>query len=249
MFSSHSHLIQTIASKFVDLLFPPRCVICERIDAHLCFACAQSALPVSGPICSHCGRPQRAPLQDRHFCVSCRLLEPHLPPTRIATRYRQPLPTLIQSLKYEGRPELAPFLAAYLIATFRKQATFVPRESIDLVVPVPLHADRLLQRGYNQAALIGAAFADRVGYPFLEHGLHRVRQTTSQVGLGAQERRKNVEDAFAPDRAVYGQRILLIDDVITTGATLASAARALRSGGARSVHALAVTTPDPGSDA
>jgi ComF family protein len=110
---------------------------------------------------------------------------------------------------------------------------------VDVIVPVPLHPARLRRRGYNQAALLARELGRRVGLPVEERALQRVRATRSQMRLSAADRRRNVQGAFrCADGRVRGRRVLLLDDVCTTGATLEACADALRAGGAESVWAL-----------
>ncbi len=111
---------------------------------------------------------------------------------------------------------------------------------VDLVLPIPLHAERERKRGYNQSALLARAFSEGAALPYAEHALQRTRFTTPQVGLTAVERLVNVQDAFAADSCVQGRHVLLIDDVCTTGATMAAAANALLAAGARAVSGYCV---------
>ena len=226
-----------------DLFFPPRCVGCARAGFVFCHQCAQAVAPVVDPICPHCGRPQRQPVS---LCQSCQdrgwdvfqFIRP-------ATIFRDPLRPAIHALKYLGQPELAAPLARYLIAVAQQPPWREVLPEIDGVVPVPLHAQRLAERGYNQSALLAGAFAQHMGLPLAESWLSRARQTRSQVGLNAAERQQNVADAFSADSVVAGKRLLLIDDVFTTGATLAACAQALRQAGAVAVYGLVLSTPTP----
>lgn len=111
---------------------------------------------------------------------------------------------------------------------------------IDLVLPIPLHAERERKRGYNQSTLLTRDFCNLVALPYVENGLQRARFTTPQVGLTAVERLKNVQDAFVAQTNVVGKHILLIDDVCTTGATMAAAASALLDAGANLVSGYCV---------
>ena len=148
----------------------------------------------------------------------------------------------IHLLKYRDRTELAPLLTRYLIATFQREIWPVPQSAVDLVVPVPLHAQRLADRGYNQAELLADAFCRSVNLPLDAAAVIRVRQTDSQVGKNAEERRTNVADAFVA-RPVQGNVCLVIDDVCTTGATLNATADALKAAGARLVLGLTLAVP------
>lgn len=226
----------------LDLLYPPACCGCGRWGAVFCDACAQAVAPVPLPICARCGRPRAAAVAH---CADCRqVADDPLLWTRAAALHHTPLREAIHAFKYENRPELGPLLARYLVAVFR-HAPWCDA-AIDAVVPVPLHAERLAERGYNQAERLATPFAVAVGLPVADDWLARTRLTRQQVGLGPAERQANVEGAFQATPAVAGRHILLIDDVLTTGATLRAAARAARTAGAVAVYGLTLALPQAG---
>jgi ComF family protein len=146
-------------------------------------------------------------------------------------------------MKYENRPELAAPLARYLIAAFEGEPWRSLPRRLDGVVPVPLHTQRLADRGYNQSELLAAAFCRHTGLPLHAEWLERVRDTHQQVGLGPRERRANVADAFVAAAQVNGCTLLVIDDVCTTGATLEQCAAAALAAGAAEVYGLALAMP------
>lgn len=230
-----------LRERLIDLFFPPRCVGCTRAGFAFCPTCAQAVDPVVDPICAHCGHPQSAPTD---LCNPCRGGERDaLALVRAATLYTEPLRTAIRALKYDKQRELAPLLARYLIAVAQQPPWLEILAHIDGVIPVPLHAQRLAERGFNQSALLAGPFAERMGLPLTESWLHRERETRSQVGLNGAERRQNVAGAFRADPVVAGKRLLLIDDVFTTGTTLTECAQALRLAGCSAVYGLALATP------
>jgi ComF family protein len=139
--------------------------------------------------------------------------------------------------------ELAPALAPYLVAAFLLDPWPLFYTQIDGVIPVPLHAERRRQRGYNQAELLARAFCQQVRLPLEPTWLERTRLTHSQVGLHRHARQANVANAFCATSVVRNKRILLIDDVSTTGATLNACATAALMAGARAVYAMALATP------
>ncbi len=229
--------------RLIALFFPPRCVGCARAGFAFCPHCAQAVSPIVGPLCAHCGRPQPQPVD---FCSGCRSGGRDVfALVRVAALYSDPLRGAIHALKYEGQPELAPLLARYLIAVAQQPPWLEILPTIDGVIPVPLHAQRLAERGYNQSALLAEALAEGMGLKLVESWLRRERQTRSQVGLNGAERRQNVAGAFRADPVVAGKRLLVVDDVFTTGTTLTECAQSLRQAGAAAVYGLTLATPVP----
>ncbi len=221
-----------------DLVFPPSCVGCNRPGMLFCDACAQAVPPLPRPHCPRCGQPQSTPAA----CQACsnRVDDP-VTMARAAAVFAPPLRPAIHALKYANQPQLAPSLARYLVAAFVEPEWL--QAGIDAVAPVPLHAERLAERGYNQSELLADHFCRTTGLPLCANWLTRHRATRPQVGLNMQERQQNVHDSFTAVADVAGKRLLLIDDVYTTGATLRACAAAARSAGAADVLALTLARP------
>jgi len=218
------------AKALLNLLYPPHCVVCERGGAWLCADCTADVALLPAPWCPHCGRPTNAP----QLCAACRAQPSYLMGIRSVGYYATPLREAVHALKYEGVRVLAEPLAELLMAFWSRSAL-----PVSVIVPVPLHRSRSRYRGYNQAMLLARAFGRRAGMPVVAECLVRSRATRSQVGLNAEERRANVRDAFVcNNEALRGERVLLMDDVFTTGATLEACAQALLEGGAVGVWAL-----------
>ena len=225
----------------LDLIFPPTCAHCGRAGHLICPTCAQLAEPAPLAVCRSCGRVQPTAVEQ---CPQCASLDDHpLAQVHAAALHTTPVREFIHLLKYEQRPDLAPALGRYLAAALLRPEWDGLRDAFDAIVPVPLHADRLAERGYNQAELLARALSRRTRQPLRTDLIRRERHTRSQVGLNAQERADNVEDAFLAAPPCAGMTLLLIDDVYTTGATLNACATAARSAGAHLVYGLTLAMP------
>ena len=215
------------AQQVVDIMLPPRCASCQRVGAALCASCVQALVWVEEPICPECGQPQ----EETAVCNRCRRrpLSLHI---RAALRFRATLPETIHQFKYYKKFGLASHLADLMVRAWPQWAM-----PVDWVLPIPLHAERRRERGYNQSALLAHHLAAQLGLPMSEKVLRRVRPTQVQARLTAEERLHNVQGAFSAEPNVAGRRVLLIDDVCTTGSTLEAAAQTLLGAGALSVAA------------
>ncbi|HEX8731204.1 MAG TPA: ComF family protein [Ktedonobacterales bacterium] len=243
-------LAEGLPRRLLDLLFPPRCVHCQTTGAPLCGACAALIHAPPAPRCSRCDCPLLGASGPR--CRACVALEraptpPALARIIVAAEYDGPVASAIRALKFRGQRRLAGPLAALLDGAMRRAE---PRA--DLIIPMPLHAERLRRRGYNQAALLARPLARALGVPLRDDALLRTRASRPQTRLHASERRANVAGAFALAPGVgatlAGKRIVLLDDVTTTGATLESAAEALLAAHPAAIIGLAVARPDHGTD-
>ncbi|MBI3716597.1 MAG: ComF family protein [Betaproteobacteria bacterium] len=209
------------------------CQLCGAwADAVLCGAC-RIALPY------RCGR--RCPVCDIAAnedlpCGACLADPPHFDATVSAFAYAFPLDRLMQSYKFRANLTMVEVFADALAGRLR----LLGAQSPDCIVPMPLGRKRLAERGFNQAALLAAALGKSLGIPVRLQDLLRVRDTAPQSGLSRDARLKNVRGAFSGSQSVAGMHIALVDDVMTTGATLSEAARALKKAGAARVEAWVV---------
>ncbi len=210
--------IHRVLNACIDLIFPPCCAGCDRVDQFWCERCQLTleSLPIQNVIKQDVASIAFVAATGTHDGI---------------------LRKAVQGLKYRNVRQLGEELGIRLAATARMQEW-----TIDIMIPVPLHADRLKQRGYNQAQVICEYAAEQLELPCVPQALKRERYSQSQVGLSAKERKENVADAFsAAPNLVSGNTVLIVDDVCTTGSTLNECAQALIAAGARQVYALTVT--------
>ena len=221
-------MLKPYAEAFVDLFYPRRCVGCSRRASDvLCRSCFEALPSITPPVCGRCGLPTAF---EVYGCDGCRTVELAFDGVRAPLRYEGVGKGAVHALKYGGYRPVVERLMAPLMAGL------LEGERFDAVVAVPLHRSRLAKRGFNQAEVMGRAVAARTGTPFLDK-LRAVRGMRDQVELTAAGRRENVGGAFRARGPVTG-RILLVDDVMTTGATSNECARVLKTSGAREVHIL-----------
>lgn len=219
-----------LAGRVADVFFPPVCAGCKVVGELLCSQCRQKISWLKEPVCHYCGRPQIA-IDDE--CQACRQNPIPLRQVRTATFYEEPVTEIVKQFKYEGYFGLAAPLAELMLVAWPRWA-----HPVDLAVPIPLHAARQRERGYNQSELLARVLERHLDWEVEPAALKRVRRTRPQVGLNMVERRTNVHGAFVAEPAlVEGKEILLIDDVRTTGVTLVAAADVLLAAGAKSVSA------------
>lgn len=230
------------------LLFPPVCPGCRRQVAQaggLCGSCWPKLRFLERPWCAVMGTPFQYDMGDGFLSAEAIADPPPFGRARAAVAYTGVARRMVQSLKYGDRTDLAPWMARWML---RAGAELVA--DADVVVPVPLHWRRFFARRFNQSAELARSIATLSGKPFEPSAIRRVKLTRQQVGLGVAERRDNVRAAFRVaeerDIAVRGRRVLLVDDVYTTGATVASATKALKKGGAAAVDVLTFARVLPG---
>lgn len=214
-----------------DLIFPPRCAGCGAAGSDWCRACDERVQRITPPICLRCGRPLARPGR----CSDCRRVPLPLPARAYAV-YSGPLVPALLQLKYRPNRRLAEVMSGWL-----EDVVARTKWAVDLVIAVPLSARRKKVRGYNQADLVACRLAHRLGVEFADDVLVRTRDTRSQVGLDVESRAANVEDAFvATPHKVDERRVLIVDDLFTTGATMSACHAALVQAGAGQTYAVAV---------
>jgi ComF family protein len=235
--------LRGIGNHLVDVILPRHCYHCGQPIASegrgsFCDNCWCSIRLIKPPYCPCCGEPFQSPIaltySPEYRCGACRAQPPPFDHARAIGRYEGPLRQAIHLLKYRGKLRLKQPLLQLAIAHF--DAHF-PDTTFDAIIPVPLHRERLMQREFNQAAVVARGLAGHLNVPIVERLLVRVRSTRPQVELSGSERRQNVKQAFAVTNAaaLEGKQVLVVDDVFTTGATLGEVARTLKVAGATQV--------------
>ena len=235
--------VKQLFHALLDVLLPPICHICHAFipnagTLHICPSCHDRLPLVVSPFCTLCGVPF-AGSGDNHYCGQCSIQPPHFDAARANFLYEGPIRDLIHAFKYNRNTHLRYPLALLALEGIGG----LPADTNpDLVVPVPLHRSRLRQRGFNQAVLLGRVLSRHLVLPMVPDALVRTRATEPQIELSAAERRVNVKGAFSVKRpvSISGKRIILLDDVMTTGSTMDECAKELKKAGALTVTALTI---------
>ncbi len=220
---------------FLDLLWPPHCAICNSRteDAPVCGMCLDGMHPESGVFCPECGGEitGMACAKHPHPAYSC-----FVP----AFRFDDFVRDLIHLLKYSNRRDIGVHFGEIIYNRASREGFL---DGIDGLVPIPLHKARKRDRGYNQSEVIAKGISSLGRIPILTKGIHRKKNTSSQTKLDYDERQKNVEDAFEINIDLRGKHLIIIDDVITTGATTRELARTIARAGGVAEHALCIARP------
>ena len=227
-------------STLADLFYPPTCAGCGvRTGSHrsLCPSCWRGVRFIERPYCEVMGSPFSHDLGAGILSAEAIAELPPFDRLRSAAVHDRTVRDLVHGLKYRDSLDLAPMMAAWML-----RASDGAVAACDGLIPIPLHRSRLISRKYNQAAELARHLGKLSGKPLMPATLVRVKRTAQQVGLSANARKENVRGAFAigrgRDNDVFGRRIVLIDDVYTTGATVAAAARVLKKAGAADITVL-----------
>ena len=234
--------VRTALAAVADLIVPPCCLVCRApLGAHhlLCGPCWREVRFIRPPLCDVLGIPLPFDAGERTVSAAALAAPPAYDRARAVAHFSGSMRTLVHQLKYADRHDARTLLGRWLVEASREL-----RPGIDMIVPVPLSRLRLLLRHFNQAAVLAGELSRATGIPMQPLLLKRTRATRSQVGMTREQRRLNVRGAFAVPRrrraGLQGKNVLLVDDVITTGATANACARALKRAGAARVDVLAL---------
>jgi ComF family protein len=224
-----------VLHNFLDLFLADRCSLCDRPTSNVC------------RLCTACFRG----LQACQFSPASQFDRDNVP-VLVWGSYGGSLKQAIAAMKYENHPQLAIPLGRWLAEAWLNSLKNRPQKSSQqkyAVVPIPMHPEKVKQRGFNQAELIAKSFCDVTGYPLRSHGLERIRQTTAQFGLSRQQRQQNLSEAIALGKDFRRRRptrsILLLDDIYTTGTTCTEAAKALQKNQIQVAGILAIASSRP----
>ncbi len=236
-------MVPALLNALLDIFLPPRCHICRVLipgsgALHICDSCYAGLPIISPPLCSVCGIPLQG-AGENHPCGRCITTPPPYLAARAALRHEGACRDLIHAFKYRGKSHLRRplgLLTAQLLADFRQV------HQPDLLIPVPLHRSRLRSRGFNQSVLLAELLAKQWQIPLQRQLLQRTRATIPQMELTRAERLTSLQGAFKvrDSTLISGRRIMLVDDVFTTGSTLAACATTLLQAGCEQVTAVTV---------
>lgn len=218
--------------KAIDVIYPPSCACCGREGVRFCDECRSQMVPMGTNICQICGDPLVIP----GICDRCRKELPPFTALRSFAEYKGPLREALHSLKFKNNLALSDTFSEMLIPLIRDL-----NWNFDLVLPVPMSKAKKRSRGYNQAAQIAYPISLAFQVPFSDDIISRKFETKSQIGLGREERFKNIHNAFQGNSAkLLNKKVLLVDDITTTGATITSCARALQESGCERIYCITV---------
>jgi ComF family protein len=223
------HSLACLSRALSSLFFPPVCVFCtaalEDTDTSLCESCTESLRIIPDTVCGQCGMPVPGLLSKTEgVCGRCLAHPPRYERARYAVEYTGPLRDTLIRFKFSGVLHAGKGLGEVLLSAFCRY--FAPGE-FDVILPVPLHRNRLAVRGFNQVVVLGEQLSSTTGIPLDRTSFRKIKDTPPQVGLSRSERINNLRGSFGisrPER-IRGKSVLLIDDVATTGSTIAEAAK------------------------
>lgn len=222
-------------SSLLNILFPEKCPVCQmpaknHAIAPICSDCWKAVIPYEGPACRRCGKPLVSEIAT--ICGDCIQNEPPFVYSRSFGLYNGVLRKAINLLKYHNIKRLSRPLSDILLSISIPEA--------DAVIPVPLHKNRLRQREFNQSALLAGHIGEKTGISVILNCLVKVEDTMPQVGLSSHARRKNIRRAFQVKniKQIEGKNIVLMDDVVTTGATVRECSRVLKEAGAENIYVI-----------
>lgn len=230
-------LLGELRETVLSSLFPPRCPICDRVlspGERICPSCVPCIRPMRRPLCLKCGRGIAS--EEAELCENCRKRRFSFDFGFILLEYSDEISESIARIKYHGRREYLSFYGELSAGLIGERLLSL---SLDALVPVPLHRERLRRRGYNQAELLAERIGELLKLPVYPAALHRVRNTKALKNLNPEERARDMQRAIRPGRIPESLRsVCLVDDIFTTGATVEACSSALREAGVAKIYSL-----------
>ena len=228
--------------KIIDIFLPPYCLKCHKIltaTDSLCPECFHKIQFISAPYCPHCGVPLSSERKQGLLCAGCsQEKEPLFRMNRAGIYYDKESRPLILDFKFRDKTENAPLLAKWMVLGGRD----IFQAGVDVIIPIPLHYTRMIKRRYNQSVLLAKELTKITGIANDFQSVIRHRKTKPQVDFSGKERIYNVKNAFCVKypQNLQNKRVLLIDDVMTTGSTLRECAKVIKAAGAKSIDSLTI---------
>jgi ComF family protein len=238
-------MLKQLFNGLIEIIYPQRCIVCNYLlpkagssDSYVCPGCWLKAKKNLPPFCTLCGRHLEKKNLAKNICPGCAKQKLHFDRAFSPTFYEGTIKELIHKFKYKGKDYLGALLAKPMLEFIKEYQ--LPMDYLDLVIPVPLHKTKLREREFNQAEILGAYIASAFAKVIRSDILVRHRATLTQTTLESEQRLLNVKNCFSVTdaQAIREKNILLVDDVLTTGATCSEAALALKNAGAKIVFAL-----------
>lgn len=227
-------------SDILSIFFPPRCPVCDEVlfpDSRICADCAKKIMRVREPVCKKCGKPLVE--ERREYCEDCQKKKHFFVQGKAVFVFEGRIRTSMYRFKYGGRQEYAAFYASVAAEQYGR---WLQRKGVEAIVPVPMYLWKKRRRGYNQAEVFAGALGRELDIP-VECGLvRRIRNTAPQKQLNAEERVHNVKNAFQfAANIVKYKKVVLVDDIYTTGSTMDEVAKALLAAGISEVYYICIS--------
>lgn len=227
-----------IVKKIIKLLYPSTCIFCGKLcEEGICDTCRRKVVYIKEPRCKRCGKPIHS--KEEEFCYDCRKGEFHYEQGRSLWLHKPPVSGSIYAFKYKNRRVYGEVYGKEMAKHFEK---WIRMWEIDLIVPVPLYKKKQRKRGFNQAAIVAEELGKRLGIPVDSSLVIREKETTPQKELGQRSRRKNLKKAFrVVKQEEKNRKVLIIDDIYTTGSTIDSIAEILEKAGYEKIYFLTIS--------
>lgn len=233
---------KNVIKKVLGIIYPKRCPICGEIVSQkeqlICGECKNKLVYIKNPRCKKCGKPLEFAKEE--YCRDCKRRKHYFEEGRAVWLYSKEMRSSIYRFKYDNKREYAEFYTEELVRIY---GSWIKRLQIDAIVPIPLHEKRKKIRGFNQAEVLANQIGEKMNLPVMPKLMIRQKNTIAQKELNDKERQENVKNAFKiPYNEVQLKKVLLVDDIYTTGSTIDAAAKALKGKGVEKVYYICLCT-------